>query len=69
VHALSLAEALGDRGHDVELWALSADGAAFFRPPRVPAHLVPVERRPGEDVEPRILRYAATLADGLRVAA
>ena len=68
MHALSLAEALGDRGHDVELWALSADGAAFFRPPRVPAHLVPVERRPGEDVEPRILRYAATLADGLRVA-
>ena len=68
MHALSLAEALRDRGHDVELWALSADGAAFFRPPRVPAHLVPVERRPGEDVEPRILRYAATLADGLRVA-
>jgi glycosyltransferase-like protein len=68
VHALSLAEALGDRGHEVELWALSADGAAFFRPPRVPAHLVPVERRPGEDVEPRILRYAATLADGLRAA-
>ena len=68
VHALSLAEALGERGHDVELWALSADGAAFFRPPRVPAHLVPVERRPGEDVEARILRYAATLADGLRAA-
>jgi glycosyltransferase-like protein len=68
VHALSLAEALGDRGPDVELWALSADGAAFFRPPRVPAHLVPVGRRPGEDVEPRILRYAATLADGLRAA-
>ena len=68
VHALSLAEALGERGHDVELWALSADGAAFFRPPRVPAHLVPVERRPGEDVEARILRYAATLAEGLRAA-
>jgi glycosyltransferase-like protein len=68
VHALSLAEALGDRGHDVELWALSADGAAFFRPPGVPARLVPVERRPGEDVEPRILRYAETLAGGLRAA-
>ena len=66
VHALSLAEALGDRGHDVELWALSADGAGFFREPRVPVRLVPVERRPGEDVEPRILRYAATLADGMR---
>jgi glycosyltransferase-like protein len=69
VHALSLAEALGDRGHDVELWALSADGAAFFREPRVPARLVPVERRAGEEVEDRILRYAAALADGLRPAA
>jgi len=68
VHALSLAEALGDRGHEVELWALSADGAGFFRAPRVTARLVPVERRPGEDVEARILRYAATLAEGLRAA-
>jgi glycosyltransferase-like protein len=68
VHALSLAEALGDRGHDVELWALSADGASFFREPRVPVRLVPVDRRPGEDVEPRILRYAQTLADGMRAA-
>ncbi len=68
VHALSLAEALGDRGHDVELWALSADGARFFREPRVPARLVPVDRRPGEDVEPRILRYAAALAEGMREA-
>ncbi len=68
MHALHLAEALGDRGHEVELWALSADGARFFREPRVPARLVPVDRRPGEDVEPRILRYAATLADGLRAA-
>jgi glycosyltransferase-like protein len=68
VHAMHLAEALAERGNDVELWALSADGARFFREPRVAAHLVPVERRPGEDVEPRILRYAATLADGMRAA-
>jgi glycosyltransferase-like protein len=68
VHALCLAEALTDRGHDVELWALSADGAGFFREPRVPARLVPVERRAGEDVDRRILRYAAALADGLRPA-
>jgi glycosyltransferase-like protein len=68
VHALSLAEALGDRGHDVELWALSADGAAFFREPRVSARLVPVERRAGEPVRDRILRYADVLADGLRAA-
>jgi glycosyltransferase-like protein len=68
VHALSLAEALGDRGHEVELWALSADGARFFREPRVPARLVPVDRRAGEDVEPRILRYADALAEGMRAA-
>ncbi len=68
VHALCLAEALTDRGHDVELWALSADGAAFFREPRAQVRLVPVDRRPGEEVEPRILRYAATLSDGMRTA-
>jgi glycosyltransferase-like protein len=68
VHALCLAEALVDRGHDVELWALSADGAAFFRKPRATVRLVPVDKRPGEDVEPRILRYAATLAEGMRAA-
>src|SRR5262245_37702602 len=66
VHALHLGEALAERGHDVELWALSADGARFYRPPGVPAHLVPVERREDEAVEDRILRYAAVLAEGLR---
>ncbi len=68
VHALHLAEALADRGHDVELWALSSDGARFFREPRVAVELVPVERREGEDIEARILRYADVLADGLRAA-
>lgn len=68
VHALHLAEALGDRGHDVELWALSPDGARFFREPRVTVQLVPVDRREDEDIEARILRYADVLADGLRAA-
>jgi glycosyltransferase-like protein len=68
VHALSLAEALVDRDHHVELWALSADGAAFFREPRAPVHLVPVARHPDEAVADRVLRYAAALADGLREA-
>lgn len=68
VHALSLAEALADRGHDVELWALSPDGARFFREPRVQVCLVPVERREDEDIESRILRYADVLADGMRAA-
>ncbi len=65
VHALSLAEALARRGNRVELWALSVDGAGFFREPAVPAHLVPVPRNPDEDTETRILRYADALAKGL----
>jgi len=68
VHALALAEALQQRGHDMELWALSVDGAGFFREPNVPVHLVPVERRDDEDIDRRILRYADALAGGLREA-
>jgi glycosyltransferase-like protein len=68
VHALNLAEALSDRGHDVELWALSPDGARFFREPHVDAHLVPVDRVEDEDIESRILRYADVLAAGMREA-
>jgi glycosyltransferase-like protein len=68
VHALHLAEGLADRGHEVELWALSPDGARFYREPRVEVHLVPVERREDEDIESRILRYADVLAEGMRAA-
>lgn len=68
VHAVNLAEGLADRGHDVELWALSPDGATFFRDTRVAVHLVPVERRDNEDIESRILRYADVLAQGMRAA-
>ena len=65
VHALSLAEALADRGHDVELWTLSVNGSRLFREPRVAARLVAVERRDEEDVETRILRYADVLAEAM----
>ena len=68
VHALSLSEALADRGHEVELWALAIDGAGFFRDSDVETRLVPVARREQEDVEDRILRYADALAGGLREA-
>ena len=67
MHALNLAEALSARGHDVELWALSIDGAEFFREPRVETVLVPVARNAEESTERRILRYADALAGGLRV--
>lgn len=68
VHALRLAEALGARGVDVELWALSPNGARFFREPDAPAVLVPVEQVPDEAIDDRIARYAAVLAEALRAA-
>ncbi|MDH3724791.1 MAG: MSMEG_0565 family glycosyltransferase [Thermoleophilia bacterium] len=66
VHALNLAEALAARTHDVELWALSIDGAGFFRDPAVETVLVPVARSSQESTERRILRYADALAGALR---
>jgi glycosyltransferase-like protein len=68
VHALCVAEALADRGHDVELWALSIDGAGLFRRPNVETVLVPVRRDDAEAVDRRILRYADALAGALRAA-
>ncbi len=65
VHALALAESLERLGADVELWALSPDGAGFFREPAASTRLVPVPRDEHEDIETRILRYADTLADAL----
>jgi glycosyltransferase-like protein len=67
VHALNLAEALTARGADVELWALSPDGAGFFRETSVATHLVPVERR-DEPIDERIARYADALTAELRKA-
>lgn len=68
VHALRLAEELAVRGHDAELWTLSVGGAGLFREPAVTTHLVPVEKRTGEDLDVRVTRYAAALADALRAA-
>jgi glycosyltransferase-like protein len=65
VHAIAVAEALAARGHAVELFAVGPPGAAFFRAPTVPAHVVP-----NPTVEPDFdARIAATIAayrDGLR---
>jgi glycosyltransferase-like protein len=66
VHAMELGDALTRRGHEVELWALSVDGAGFFREPRCTPCLVPVARVEDESVERRILRYADALAGALR---
>lgn len=51
VHALSLAEALTDRGHDVEVWALSHRGAEFFRATSVRTVLVPTTHAQGDPVD------------------
>ncbi len=50
VHAISLAEALAEIGHDVELWALSHRGQDFFRAVRVPTFLVPTTHMAGDPV-------------------
>lgn len=68
VHAVSLAGALADRGHDVEVWALSHDGMPFLSEPRVPVRLIPLETDPNESVEERVERGTRALAAALRVA-
>ena len=40
VHAVAVAEALTQRGHAVELFALAREGETLFRPTRVPLNLV-----------------------------
>ncbi len=66
VHAVSLAGALADRGHDVELWALSHDGVPFLSQPRVPVQLVPLMSRQHESIEDRVGRATEALARALR---
>jgi glycosyltransferase-like protein len=65
VHAIAVAEALAARGHHVELFAVGPPGAAFFRAPRVPAHVV--ENRADEpDFDAKIAATIAAYRDGLR---
>jgi glycosyltransferase-like protein len=65
VHAIAVAEALAARGHHVELFAVGPPGAAFFRVPRVPAHVV--ENRTDEpDFDARIAATIDAYREGLR---
>ncbi len=66
VHALSLAEALGDRGHDVEVWALGHRGAGFFRDARVPTVLVPTTHAQGDPVDVWLPAGADALVAAMR---
>ncbi|MDT0116443.1 MSMEG_0565 family glycosyltransferase [Microbacterium sp. PRF11] len=68
VHTLALAEALVDRGHDVEVWTLGrGDDTTFFRPvdPRVSVRVVPFPPLDGEDVGARIERSIELMAAAL----
>lgn len=72
VHTLALAEALADRGHEVQIWTLGrGDDTGFFRrvDPRVDVRIIPFPGRDGEDVGARIERSIATMARALDVTA
>jgi len=65
VHALSVAGALAARGHEVELFAIGAPGAGFFRMPPVPAHVVP-HVAPDAPFDERICALIDAYTEGLR---
>ncbi len=68
VHARRLAEELAARGHDVEVWALTMEGAGLAVGPGVATHQVPLTPIPGESTPARIERAAGVLADAMRSA-
>jgi glycosyltransferase-like protein len=64
VHALSVAQALAQRGHDVRLFAIAPPGQGFFRAPPVPAHVVehvPLDASFDERIAAQIDAYARGL--------
>jgi glycosyltransferase-like protein len=65
VHALEVAGALADRGHDVELIAIGEPGARFFRPPRVAAAVIE-HVPPDAPFDERIAAMIEAYAIGLR---
>src|SRR5690349_205977 len=65
VHALSVAGALGERGHEVELFAIGPPGTGFFRAPPVPAHVVS-HVAPVAPFDERICALIDAYTDGLR---
>ena len=64
VHTLSVAEALRDLGHEPCVFALDDTGRGFFREPRCPYVLVPIEARRSDllaSVRAKIDAYVAAL--------
>ena len=65
VHALSVAGALAERGHEVQLFAIGPPGSGFFRPPPVPSHVVP-HVGPDAPFDERICALIDAYTEGLR---
>jgi glycosyltransferase-like protein len=65
VHALSVAGALADRGHEVELFAIAPPGTGFFREPPVASHVV-AHVAPDAPFDERICALIDAYTDGLR---
>ena len=66
MHARCLVESLAARGHEVEIWALTLEGAGIAVAPSVPIHRVAVAWVPGEAPAARVERCSAVLAAALR---
>jgi glycosyltransferase-like protein len=65
VHAIAVAEALSDRGHDVELFAVGRPGERFFRSPAVPSTVI-AHTPPDAPFDERIASLIDGYARGLR---
>jgi glycosyltransferase-like protein len=65
VHAMAVAGALAQRGHRVELFAVGRPGERFFRPPDVPASVVP-HVPPDAPFDARIAALIDAYTRGLR---
>ena len=68
MHARRLAEELARRGHEVELWALTLEGAGIAVGPQVSTHQVAAAWVPGEEPGQRVARCSDVLAAALRSA-
>ena len=68
MHARRLAEELEGRSHQVELWALTLEGAGIAAAAPVVTHQVATAWVPGEPPAARVARCADVLADALRPA-
>lgn len=65
VHSVELAEALAAEGADVTLMALGDPAKGFFRPAKVPVHVVKAPATEGTTLTERVFSHVDALAAGL----